>query len=105
MAASRNLTPLVGWHPSAGLSAWLEAEVQRRGGGRGVRSAILEEALAAYRDAVDTSPPAPLAKPERSCRLAPVLGAANGGRCVLWDVTVPAEHPRQTGALEHQGQR
>lgn len=45
-----NNTPLVGWHPSAGLVAWLEEEVRRRGGGRGVRSAILEEALAGYRD-------------------------------------------------------
>lgn len=46
----KNATPLVGWHPSADLVAWLEAEVERRGGGRGVRSAILEEALAEYRD-------------------------------------------------------
>ena len=51
----KNLTPLVGWHPSAGLVAWLETEVERRGGGRGTRSAILEEALAAYREAVEAS--------------------------------------------------
>jgi hypothetical protein len=44
----KNSTPLVGWHPRADLVAWLEAEVERRGGGRGVRSAILDEALAAY---------------------------------------------------------
>jgi hypothetical protein len=49
----KNATPLVGWHPSAGLVAWLDAEVQRRGGGRGVRSEILEEALAAYRDGTE----------------------------------------------------
>lgn len=52
-----NNTPLVGWHPSAGLVAWLDEEVQRRGGGRGVRSAILEEALAAYRASCDTPQP------------------------------------------------
>lgn len=50
-----NNTPLVGWHPSAGLVAWLDAEVKRRGGGRGTRSAILEEALAAYRQASEAS--------------------------------------------------
>ena len=53
----RNKTPLVGWHPSADLLAWLDAEVERRGGGRGVRSAILEEALAAYRAAAGVSNP------------------------------------------------
>ena len=47
----QNKTPLIGWHPaSPDLVAWLEAEVERRGGGRGVRSAILDEALAEYRD-------------------------------------------------------
>jgi len=51
----KNATPLVGWHPSAGLVAWLDEEVRRRGGGRGTRSAILEEALAAYREAVEAS--------------------------------------------------
>ncbi len=50
----RNKTPLIGWHPaSADLVAWFEAEVERRGGGRGVRSAILDEALEAYRAVVD----------------------------------------------------
>jgi len=49
--AGKNKTPLLGWHPkSAELLAWLEAEVERRGGGRGVRSAILEEALSQYRE-------------------------------------------------------
>ena len=43
-------TPLVGWHPSADLVAYLDAEVERRGGGRGIRSAVLEEALAGHRD-------------------------------------------------------
>lgn len=43
--------PLVGWHPSsADLVARLEAEVERRGGGRGVRSALLDEALSQYLD-------------------------------------------------------
>jgi hypothetical protein len=51
----KNSTPLVGWHPSGDLLAWLEAEVGRRGGGRGVRSAILEESLDAYRDAMESS--------------------------------------------------
>jgi hypothetical protein len=55
----KNKTPLVGWHPSADLVAWLDAEVERRGGGRGVRSAILEEALAAYKRAAGESPSRP----------------------------------------------
>ncbi len=59
--AGRNKTPLVGWHPSADLVAWLDAEVEQRGGGRGVRSAILEEALAAYRASVEASPAPPSA--------------------------------------------
>lgn len=50
----KNATPLVGWHPSPENVAWLDAEVERRGGGRGVRSAILEEALAVYRDILET---------------------------------------------------
>lgn len=53
----RNKTPLVGWHPSAGLVAWLNAEVERRGGGRGVRSVILEEALAAYAESRESRSP------------------------------------------------
>jgi hypothetical protein len=44
----KNATPLVGWHPRADLVAWLESEVQRRGGGRGIRSEILDEALEHY---------------------------------------------------------
>lgn len=47
--AGKNKTPLVGWHPkSAGHVAWLQAEVERRGGGRGVRSALLDEMLACF---------------------------------------------------------
>lgn len=47
----KNKTPLLGWHPkSAELLARLEAAVRQRGGGRGVRSAILEEALSEYLD-------------------------------------------------------
>lgn len=62
--AGQNKTPLVGWHPkSADLVAWLEAEVERRGGGRGVRSTILEEALTAYRAAVESSRPGQPAAP------------------------------------------
>ena len=45
-----NKTPLVGWHPSAELVAWLKAEEKRRGSGKGVRSAILNEALDALRE-------------------------------------------------------
>jgi hypothetical protein len=52
----RNKTRLVGWHPSdPSLIAWLDAEVERRGGGRGVRSAVLDEALAAYRKQAETT--------------------------------------------------
>ena len=51
----KNKTPLVGWHPkSPDDLAWLEAEVGRRGGGRGVRSALLDEMLAAYRQAAES---------------------------------------------------
>lgn len=46
MGTGRNLTRLVGWHPAADLVTWLDAETERRGGGRGTQSAILEEALA-----------------------------------------------------------
>jgi hypothetical protein len=43
----QNKTPLLGWHPPAELSAWVRAEAARRG----VKlSAILTEALAAYRE-------------------------------------------------------
>jgi hypothetical protein len=41
----KNKTPLVGWHPPADLLAQLQAEEQRRGGGKGVRSDILNQAL------------------------------------------------------------
>lgn len=54
LMTGKNTTPLVGWHPSAGLVAWLDTETERRGGARGVRSAILEEALATYRDILET---------------------------------------------------
>jgi len=43
----KNKTRLVGWHPkSEDDLAWLDAEIERRGGGRGVQSDILDEALA-----------------------------------------------------------
>ncbi len=46
----KNKTRLVGWHPSdPALVEWLDAEIGRRGGGRGAQSAILDEALAEYR--------------------------------------------------------
>ena len=42
----RNKTRLVGWHPSdPQLVGWLDGEIERRGGGRGAQSAILDEAL------------------------------------------------------------
>ena len=53
----KNKTPLVGWHPSVDLAAWLRSEVERRGGGRGVRSVILDEALAAYKQASEQQLP------------------------------------------------
>ena len=46
----KNSTPLVGWHPPAGLTSRLRAEVEERGGGRGVQSAILTEALREWLD-------------------------------------------------------
>lgn len=48
----KNKTRLVGWHPSdPELVEWLDAEIERRGGGRGAQSAILDEALDRYRHA------------------------------------------------------
>ena len=48
--AGRNKTRLVGWHPSDPATvAWLDAEIERRGGGRGAQSAILDDALTEYR--------------------------------------------------------
>jgi hypothetical protein len=55
MPANRNLTPLVGWHPSPGLVAWLEAEIAARGGARGVRTEILEAALSDYRAKIEAA--------------------------------------------------
>jgi hypothetical protein len=44
--AGKHKTRLVGWHPSdPQLVGWLDAEIERRGGGRGAQSAILDEAL------------------------------------------------------------
>ncbi len=43
---SRHKTPLLGWHPPAGLSAWIRAEAKRRGV---PVSAVLNEAIEAYR--------------------------------------------------------
>jgi len=56
---TKNKTPLVGWHPPADRLAWLLAEEERRGGGKGVRSAILNEALDALREALRNSRRAP----------------------------------------------
>jgi hypothetical protein len=61
--------PFLGWNPPAEDSAWLEAEVQRRGGGRGIRTALLNEALADLRAKhsafVAASPGQPQAAPRR----------------------------------------
>ncbi len=46
----KNATPLIGWHPPVALVARLKAAVKRRGGGRGVQSEILTEALEAHLD-------------------------------------------------------
>jgi len=51
----RNKTPLLGWHPPAELSAWVDDEVERRGGGRGVKSELLTEALQDKRDAAEAA--------------------------------------------------
>ena len=47
--AGTHKTPLLGWHPPAGLAAWARAEAQRRGG-RGALSDLLTEALLVYKD-------------------------------------------------------
>lgn len=46
----KNKTPLLGWHPSAGLSAWVRAVAERRGVSISV---ILNEALETYREALE----------------------------------------------------
>ena len=48
----KNKTPLLGWHPPAELSAWVRAEAKRRDVPLAV---VLNEALAAYRQAVESS--------------------------------------------------
>lgn len=48
---NKHKTPLVGWHPaSADLVARLEAAVKQRGGGRGIRSTLLDRALSEWLD-------------------------------------------------------
>jgi len=46
----KNKTPLLGWHPPAGLSAWVRDEAARR---EVTLAVILNEALEAYREAVE----------------------------------------------------
>lgn len=38
--------PVLGWRPPLTLKSRFEAEVKRRGGGRGIKTAALNEALA-----------------------------------------------------------
>jgi non-ribosomal peptide synthetase component F len=72
----KNKTRLVGWHPSdPALVDWLDAEVERRGGGRGAQSAILDEALEKAMN--DT------AQPARTSR--------DGDPCPSWCVTDHAQ--------------
>jgi len=47
---NRHKAPLLGWHPPAGLSAWVRAEAARRGV---TVSVILNEAIQAYRTATE----------------------------------------------------
>lgn len=51
----RHKGPLVGWHPPAELVARIQAEVDRRGGGRGVKSEVLNEAVARGLDAMGSA--------------------------------------------------
>lgn len=80
--SSRNLTPLVGWHPSPANVAFLEAEIAARGGGRGVRSAILEEALTGLRAKIEAAaalqPPRAVDNRSVEC---PYCHAAPGVHC------------------------
>jgi hypothetical protein len=46
----KNKTPLLGWHPPAGLGEWVRAEAKRRGA---PISEVLNEAVEAYRAAKD----------------------------------------------------
>ena len=44
---NKHKTPMLGWHPPAGLSAWVRAEAARRGV---PISVVLNEAVEIYRD-------------------------------------------------------
>jgi hypothetical protein len=64
--AGKNKTKLLGWHPaSAGDSAWVRAEAERRGGrAKGALARLLDEALADLRAKHEQA--APVAAKERS---------------------------------------
>ena len=49
---SRHKTPLLGWHPPAGLSAWVRAEAERRDV---PISVILNEAVTLLRNVTEPS--------------------------------------------------
>lgn len=105
MNAGRNKTRLVGWHPSAGLVAWLDAEIERRGGGRGVQSAILEEALASYmagkRDTGTRQRPSRAsraAEPEESSSASPGAGEPGQETARKPRAKLPCEHRVQPGS-------
>ena len=51
----KNKTPTVGWHPPADVVSRLRAQVEKRGGGRGVQSAILTQALSEWLDRNENS--------------------------------------------------
>ena len=51
----KNNTPPVGWHPPADQVSRLRAKVKERGGGRGVQSAILTQALSEWLDRNENS--------------------------------------------------
>jgi hypothetical protein len=76
--AGRNKTPLLGWHPaSAEDSAWIRAEAAKLG--RGGLARMLDEALAAYRAAVEASPAPPPKNASTAAR--PAAPSSPGIRC------------------------
>lgn len=53
--AGQHKNPVLGWRPPLILKSRFEAEVERRGGSRGIKTAALNEALADWLDRHENS--------------------------------------------------
>ena len=65
---SQHKTPLLGWHPPAGLAAWARAEAARRDV---PLAAVLTEALAAYRERAEATGDQPASSRTHSAQPGP----------------------------------